>query len=180
MDASHIDVFMTLIERRDPGYWAWRQVAREMFWQAKYSGCQPPCELRIELGPAFVYFHAPLEMTVWAECRLAFYRYALRLNEEMTGAKLGINHMGSLALMVERPREGMTFAGFETALQILLTYYQLHYQDIQLVAQDVHLAHLTTMIERHALQEEIQAQVEFLEPAPEEGNGTTSQGVTTR
>jgi hypothetical protein len=84
--------------------------------------------------------HAPLEIQIWPECRLAIYRYALRLNEEMSGAKLSLLANGQLGMNVEWPRENLTPLLFETAVQILISYFELYYADLQLVAQDVDLA----------------------------------------
>jgi hypothetical protein len=94
----------------------------------------------VEIGPQLVYLHAPLKLLVWPECRLAVYRYALRLNEEMSGAKLCLSPDGQISLNVEWPHEHLTPLTFETAVQILLTYFELYYVDIQLVAQDRDLA----------------------------------------
>lgn len=158
MDPSHIDAFLSVLQRRDPDNWRWAQRAESGYWIVRYTGCQPPCTFYIELGPMLICFHAALGMRIWAECRLAVYRYALRLNEEMAGTKFGLSHDGRLSLMVEWPRDSLTFASFETAVQMLLAYYQTYYRDIQLVAQDVDLACQLTAreLEEQAVEKAIQ------------------------
>jgi hypothetical protein len=150
MDTGQLDVFLSVLERREPGHWRWQRIPGESCWMIMYKGT-PPCTFHIEASSACVHLHATLEIQTWAECRLAVYRYALRLNEEISGAKLGLSHDGQLALMVEFPIEDLAFARFETAVQMLLAYYQTYYSDIQLVAQDMGLA-------RHVAAAELQQQ----------------------
>lgn len=161
MDAGHIDVFLSVLERRDPQNWQWERYPGAGCWQVTYKGYSPPCKFHIEAGPTFIYFHAAVDIHIWAECRLAVYRYALRLNEEISGAKFGLNHEGQLALMVECLRESLTFASFETAVQMLLAYYQTYHPDIQLVAQDVDLAkHITVKeLQQQVTEEAVQIKV---------------------
>jgi hypothetical protein len=151
MDASHIDAFLSVLQRRAPENWRWVQRAEGRYWIVRYTGCCPPCTFHIEVGPALICFHAALKMQVWAECRLAVYRYALRLNEEMAGAKFGLSYDGQLSLMVEWPCGGLTFASFETAVQTLLACYGAYCSDVRLVAQDADLA-------RHLATRELEAQ----------------------
>jgi hypothetical protein len=150
MDTGHIDVFLSVLERREPQHWHWQRIPGESCWMVMYKGT-PPCKFHVEAGSAFVHLHAAIDIQIWAACRLAAYRYALRLNEEISGTKLGLNHQGQLALMVEFPIEDLAFARFESAIQMLLACYQTYYSDIQLVAQDMSLA-------RHVAAAELQQQ----------------------
>lgn len=161
MDPSHLDAFLSALERREPDNWEWERFSGNNCWWVKYTGCLPPCQFHIEVGPVFVYLHVALGIHIWAECRLAVYRYALRLNEEISGAKFGLSHDGQLALMVGWPRDSLTFASLETAIKMLLTYYETYYPDIQQVAQDVALAsHIATReLQELATEEAIQIQV---------------------
>jgi hypothetical protein len=86
---------------------------------------------------------------------LAVYRYLLRLNEEVSSIKFGLDHDGQLSLMIEWPLDGLTFACFEKAIRTLLASHETYYPDIQLVAQNVGLAQHVAARE---LQEREQAQ----------------------
>jgi hypothetical protein len=138
--SSLIDISLNNMKTRNPNLWRWGPGKQDAYWIVQYTGYQPPCRFYIEVGPNFIYLHAPLEIQIWPECRLAIYRYALRLNEEMSGAKLSLLANGQLGMNVEWPRENLTPLLFETAVQILISYFELYYADLQLVAQDVDLA----------------------------------------
>ena len=162
MDTNQIDGFLSVLERREPENWDWKQYPKKGYWRAKYSGFLPPCTFYIEVGATFVYLHTTLNIHIWGECRLAVYRYLLRLNEEISGAKFGMAHNGQLTLMVERPVLALIFSEFETAVEVLLTYYQLHYADIQTVAQSVTVAQQITMYEQRARAEEATVKVQVV------------------
>ena len=151
--SSLIDITLNNMQARAPDVWKWGPNKQGAFWIVYYTGFQPPCKFYVEVGQHFIYLHAPLEINIWPECRLAVYRYALRLNEEMSGAKLCLSPGGLLSLNVEWPHENLTPLAFETAIQVLLSYFKLYYADIQLVAQDVDLA-------GYLAAHEIQAQAE--------------------
>jgi hypothetical protein len=138
--SSLIDISLNNMKARDPDLWRWGPGKQAAYWNVHYTGYQPPCRFYIEAGQNFIYLHAPLEIRVWPECRLALYRYVLRQNEEMSGAKFSLLADCQLALNVEWPRENLTPVALETAIQILITYFELYYADIQSVAQDVDLA----------------------------------------
>jgi hypothetical protein len=104
-------------------------------------------------------------MQVWAECRLALYRYVLRLNEELSIAKFGLSHDGRLVLMIDWPTHNLSFSAFETAVQVLLTYYETYYPDIQLAAQDTAVARQIAAreLDELAREEAISQQITILE-----------------
>ncbi len=166
-DSSYIDAFLQVLQNRDPDEW-WSRREERGHWSVKYKGWSPPCEFYIELGPTMVYLYSTLNVIIQGECRLAIYRYALRLNEEMSSAKFGLDPDRRLSLMVEWPRDNLTFASFETAVQTLVNYHKTHYLDIQLVAQDIELA---KHVAAHDLQEQAEAeatQTKFEQSAQQE------------
>ena len=161
MSESNIGVFLSVLERREPDNWEFHQDEKNPCWKVQYKGYYPPCNFHIEQGTSFIYLHAPIDIRVWEENRFAFYRYALRLNEEISGAKFGINCEGQLALMVEWYNDQLAFVGFETAVQIVLTYYRTYYADLQLVAQDAELARQITVREQSAQEQERKMQIQI-------------------
>ncbi len=149
-EASHIESFLQVLEDRAPDDW-WSKYDEHGYWLVKYKGYAPPCQFHIELDAVMMYLYATLSIDIWYECRFALYRYALRLNEELSNAKFGIDPAGQLSLMVEWPRSDLNYVSFETAVQTLLNYHQAYYSDLELVAQDPDLAQQVLV---HELQEQ--------------------------
>ena len=108
------------------------------------AGPMPTANFRVEIGPFFITFYAEIELAVWAECRLALYRYALRQNEEMINCRLALTQAGDLAFIVEWPRDELDRHELRDRGAILLTYYETCYPNLQLIAQDEDVARVTT------------------------------------
>ena len=157
-DSSYIEAFLTTLKNRAPDDWRFEHYERG-FWFVEHKGWAPPCQFFIELGPHAVYLYTRLDIRIWAECRLGLYRYILRLNEETSNAKFGLSPNGIVSLMAEWPRDNLTFASFEQAVQVLLAYHRAYYQDIKLVAQDVDLARQVAASELQELNAEKAVQV---------------------
>jgi hypothetical protein len=162
MDTNQVDVFLSVLERREAENWEWHRYPDSNCWLGIYKGYQPPCKFHIEADDSLLYLHAEVHTQIWAECRLALYRYALRLNEELPGAKFGLNNQGQLALMIEWPLDRLTFTTFEAAVQMLLAYYQAYYHDLQMVAQNPILAQYITAseVQQQTAEQAIQIEIE--------------------
>jgi hypothetical protein len=165
MDPSHINVFLSILENREKDKWKHKYYPDAHYWKISYSGSQPPCTFHIELGSKLIYLHTDFIIQIWPGCHLAVYRYALRLNEEMSGAKIGLRQDGGLTFMVEWSREERSFASFETAVRTFLEYYRTYFPDIQLVAQDKDVAQQIILAEgrERAKEEDIANAIQVLD-----------------
>lgn len=158
MDATHIDAFLGVLKNREEDKWSYNYQSKDNYWRVHYTGLQSKplsCTFYIELGPKLMYLHAPLSIVIAPGLHLGVYRYALRLNEEMSGAKIGLSHDGKLSLMGEWPRDTQAFSDFETAIRTLLFYYATYYADIEIVAQDKDIAWQIACSERKQIEEDI-------------------------
>jgi hypothetical protein len=163
VNASDIDMFLTVLERREPQNWHSTRLGDKDCWAVMHRGI-PPCKFHVEANLGFVCIHAAIEIQIWAACRLAVYRFALRLNEEMSGAKFGLSHDGQLSLMVELSLDDLTYAHFENAVQILLDHYRIYYPDLQMVSQSEELAGHLVSGEIRQKKEEEAVSVQILKP----------------
>lgn len=165
MKPTRVESFLNVLEQREPDYWQWESEGD--YWRVHYGGCRPPCDFHIEIGPTMLHLHAALKVKIRTHpeliCHLAIYRYALRLNEELVGAKLGMSHNGKLSLMVDWPHASIDFSGFETAVQFLVHSFKYYYHDIQLVAQDFDLAAHIVGRELEERNQHRDSDIEFLE-----------------
>jgi hypothetical protein len=168
-ESSYISAFLAVLHNSAPNEWNEARYDKRGCWTVEYKSV-PPCVFHVEVGPTMVYLHSTVDVSVDPGCQLALYRYALRLNEEMSIARFGLDFSGKLSLMVECPRAGLTFASFESAARILVNYYKIHYPDIQLIAQeDVNLAKRITARELEKQAEE-ENMVTIEKPVQQEHN----------
>lgn len=83
---------------------------------------------------------SPLAARPREDCRLAVWRYLLRVNNEIRGAKFTLDPGGKLYLSAEIMAAGSNYQAFRGTLTAFRAYYEHFHREIELLAADRKLA----------------------------------------
>ena len=145
---NRLDAFLKVMQQQSPGEWTWNRVAESQFWYVDHESSYPPMQFLIEFNDEMLYAQYLLrDFRIRADCWLALYRFLLRLNEELSLVKLGLNYRGQITMMGELPGTQFSLDTFQNLLRLMVYYLEKLYWEIGIVAVSEDLAMFLTQEE---------------------------------
>ena len=141
ISSNEISGFLSVIEAEDQKHWSSKYVQEKHYWKLTHSGTSPACEIYIELNGAVLCLQIELgEFRVRPECQAALYFFLLRLNDDLSVVKFGLQEGGKITIMAESLASAVSLHVFEELLQALIAVYSQYRREIELLAGEPSLA----------------------------------------
>jgi hypothetical protein len=132
--------YFTLLEESGWTYEEHRAAGGAPWWKARSSPPHAACELHAGLSEGCLVLEVQFAIRPAPDCRLAFWRYLLLVNDALKLVKFALGPGDSLKLAAELPAASCNFASFRDALCALRTYSAQYRREVELLASHPHLA----------------------------------------
>lgn len=118
--------------------WSFNQTEADRFVTGFKSDVVDLFTIHVTLAPHWVYFAVSpfVGAPTNPACERKLHRHLLRLSQEINLAKFSIDAEGNVVLLVELPRENLSFSEFSDALNALSYYAEEHYLEVSALAND--------------------------------------------